>query len=132
LSKPESWTEILVQPENWIGSGCSTCSKLNSAVTLMSTFICTIRLILFINFSFIRFCFISIWRSQIFVYRIIVVAFIMSEKCSSFQNQFYHAWFRSRTLFASKSRWDIFWLHFHSTSRRKLWSKWIKNQTCFE
>jgi hypothetical protein len=36
LFKPESWTEIFVQPENWIGSGCSTCSKLNSAATLFT------------------------------------------------------------------------------------------------
>jgi hypothetical protein len=34
LFKPESWTEIFVQPEDWIGSGCSTCSKPNPAVTL--------------------------------------------------------------------------------------------------
>ncbi len=35
LSKPESWTEILVQPEDWIGSGCPTCPKSNPAVTLI-------------------------------------------------------------------------------------------------
>jgi hypothetical protein len=35
LSKPESWTEILVQPEHWIGSGCPTCPKSNPATTLI-------------------------------------------------------------------------------------------------
>jgi hypothetical protein len=34
LFKPESWTEILVQFENWIESSCSTCSKFNPAITL--------------------------------------------------------------------------------------------------
>ncbi len=34
LFKLESWTEILVQLENWIESSYSTCSKLNSATTL--------------------------------------------------------------------------------------------------
>jgi hypothetical protein len=37
LSKLESWTEILVQPEDWIGSDCSSCPKSNSAATLWST-----------------------------------------------------------------------------------------------
>jgi hypothetical protein len=35
FSKPESWTEILVQPEDWIGSGCPTCPKPNPAATLV-------------------------------------------------------------------------------------------------
>jgi hypothetical protein len=38
LSKPESWTEILVQPEDWIESGSPTCPKLNPAVTLFNIF----------------------------------------------------------------------------------------------
>jgi hypothetical protein len=36
LFKPESWTEILVQLEDWIESSCSICSKPNSAATLLT------------------------------------------------------------------------------------------------
>jgi hypothetical protein len=35
LFKLESWTEILVQPEDGIGSDCSTCPKPNPAATLV-------------------------------------------------------------------------------------------------
>jgi hypothetical protein len=35
LFKPDSWTKILVQSEDWIGSDCSTCPKFNSAITLI-------------------------------------------------------------------------------------------------
>ncbi len=35
LFKFESWTKILVQPEDWIESDCPSCSKLNFAITLV-------------------------------------------------------------------------------------------------
>jgi hypothetical protein len=50
LFKPESWTEILVQPEDWIESSCSTCLKPNSAITLiMSSSIVNVMCLFFIK-----------------------------------------------------------------------------------
>ncbi len=96
------------------------------------TFIWTIRLILFINFFFIRFCLISIWRFHVRWYRIMIVVFIVNVKRISFQHQSYRAWIRFRILFVSKSRWDTFWLRFQRINIQKWWSKWTENQTCFE
>jgi hypothetical protein len=50
LSKPESWTEILVQPEDWIGSGCPTCPKPNPAATLrLEKFFLILKIFFFYN-----------------------------------------------------------------------------------
>ncbi len=89
LSKPESWTEILVQPEDWIGLRCSTCSKLNSATTLILNILTKLKSQNLIIEQIVTLKVLNVLKSSFFIYLIVQMKSVRKEnKFSSLINLF--------------------------------------------